>query len=161
MPGGIIARGFAVNLQDTVMNYRARTFSRACGFTLIEVMITVVIIAILAAVALPNYNQYVLRSSRQAAQTALVQLASLQEKIYLNSNAYAANATSAYTGTSTGGLGITSGLTSDRKYTITATPACGQTYTITATPVAGSAQAGDGTITIDSAGSKLRGGVPW
>ncbi len=43
------------------VQYTARPESRSKGFTLIEVMITVAIVAILAAVAIPNYRDYVLR----------------------------------------------------------------------------------------------------
>ena len=126
------------------------------GFTLVELMITVAIIAIIAAVAYPNYTQYAVRASRQAVQSELVQLANLQEKIYLNSNAYAVSVTAAYNGTSAGGLGKTTGLSSDAKYTITVSPSDtpGQTFTLTATPVSSSSQANDGIVTLSSTGAK-------
>jgi type IV pilus assembly protein PilE len=138
------------------------------GFTLIELMITVFIIGIIAAVAYPSYTQYVVRASRQAAQTELVQLSNLQEKIYLNSSAYAASVTVAYDGTSTGGLGHTStkcassDKTTDCKYTITISPTTsGQSYTLTATPVSTSPQANDGLISISSTGAKIWGSTTW
>ena len=136
---------------------------RTFGFSLIELMIALAIVGILAAVAYPSYRNYVIRSSRAAAQTELLQLAAQQEKIYLNSNAYAFSVTAAYNGRSDGGLGKTTGRTDDRKYTITITPTVGptQVYTLTATPVAGSTQAADGTNTISSDGTRAWNGHPW
>ena len=72
------------------------------GFTLVELMIVVVIIGILTAIAIPGYSSYRVKSARAAAQTELLQLASLQEKIYLNANAYSPNITTAYDGNATG-----------------------------------------------------------
>ena len=137
--------------------------SRMNGFTLIELMITVAIIGILAGVALPSYRQYIIKTSRTAAQTELQQLAALQEKVYLNSNAYTANLTTAYDGTTAGGLGLTSGKTVDNKYTVSITTATApsQTYTLTATPVAGTTQASDGNITIRENDERLWGTTPW
>lgn len=117
------------------------------GFTLIEIMVAVAIVAILAAIAIPNYSSYVVRGARSAAQTELLQLASVQEKIYLNSTAYATSITSAYDGTSAGGLGHASSTTADGKYNL-AIVAAGQTYIITATPATGKSQAGNGCLTI-------------
>jgi type IV pilus assembly protein PilE len=132
------------------------------GFTLVELMIVVAIVAILAGIGYPQYVQYTIRSSREAAQTELVQLAALQEKIYLNSNAYAASITSTYNGTSGGGLGKTTGLTVDGKYTLSISPNTpGQNFTITATPVTGKSNAADGDMTIDSTGQRLRNGANW
>ena len=135
-------------------------FYRNKGFSLIEFLVAVVIVGILAAIAVPSYQSHIIKASRAAAQTELLELASLQEKIYLNSNAYTANMTTAYTGNSTGGLGKTTGLTNDGKYTLTVVSP-GQTYTITATPVAGTTQAGDGNITISENGQRLWGATAW
>lgn len=129
---------------------------RSQGFTLIELMIVVAIVGILAGIALPSYQQHVIRASREAAQTELMQMAAVQEKIYLNSSSYTAAAiTAPYTGQSTGGLGI-SGSSADGKYTY----GClcnAQDFAITATPNAGTPQAADGNLTINSTGQRIGG----
>ena len=127
------------------------------GFSLIELMIVVAIIGILATIAMPSYNNYVIRGSRAAAQTELLQLAAVQEKIYLNFNAYTDSVPDVYNGNpTTGGLGRTSEQTSDGKYDLSLTvgAAPSQTYTLTAEPVAGKMQAGDGNITIRENGQR-------
>ncbi|HXE76778.1 MAG TPA: type IV pilin protein [Rhodanobacter sp.] len=58
------------------------------GFTLLELMIVVVIIAILTAIALPSYRQYVLRGHRTEATRALQDLSSRQENYYFSNNKY-------------------------------------------------------------------------
>lgn len=136
--------------------------SNANGFTLIEMMIVVVIVAILAAIALPSYQQHVVRSARVQAQAELLELAGLQEKIFLNSNNYCVSVTAAYNGTSAGGLGRTSGKTNDGRYTLSldiTTPS--QTYVLTATPVSGGPQDGDGNISISESGQRLWGTASW
>lgn len=126
------------------------------GFTLIELMIVVAIVGILAAIAMPNYQRHVIRASREAAQTELMQMAAVQERIYLNSSTYTAAAiTAAYTGQSAGGLGVT-GTSLDRKYNYGCV--CNaQDFVITATPVAGTPQAADGNLSISSTGQRLGG----
>ena len=131
------------------------------GFTLIELMIVVAVVGILAAIALPSYRGYIVRAARVEAQTELLELAGLQEKIFLNSNAYAFSVSAAYSGTSAGGLGRTSGRTKDGKYALTlvdsagvAMAAAAQTFVLLATPVAGSTQVGDGTIAVSESGRR-------
>ncbi|MFC5473522.1 type IV pilin protein [Paraherbaspirillum soli] len=61
------------------------------GFTLIELMVVVVVIAILAAVALPSYRSSVMKSRRSSAQAALLDLASREERYYTANNTYASD----------------------------------------------------------------------
>ncbi len=123
------------------------------GFSLIELVIAMAIIAILTSFAWPSYRNYIIRSSRQAAQAELLQLANLQEKIYLNSNSYTASVTNAYNGRNDGGLGKTAGRSDDGKYNL-AIAGGGQAYVITATPVLNTTQDGDGNITISADGTR-------
>ena len=65
--------------------------SKSRGFTLVELMVTVVIIAILSAIAVPAYRSYVQRSKRSGATSALLRIQASQEKFFLQNNAYSAN----------------------------------------------------------------------
>jgi len=150
-------------MSTNLLHARARAVSLhgAAGFTLVELMVVTAIIGILAAIAVPGYSNYVVRSSRSAAQSELLDLAAAQERIFLNSGAYTSSVTGAYTGLSTGGLGITSGKTKDDRYALSVALTGTVFYTLTATPVAGTGQAGDGNITMTSAGTRLRNGTSW
>ena len=116
------------------------------GFTLIELMITVAVIGILAAVAMPSYTQYVVRTNRTAAQTFMLALAAKEEQVMLDSRSYT-------TTVGVGGLGLTPPNETVGRYTfsiaLVATP---PGYTITATS-AGS-QLADGNLTLNEKGVK-------
>lgn len=60
------------------------------GFSLLELMIAVVIVGILAAIALPTYGNYVLRSNRTIAKTVLMEISAKQESFYNDRKRYAA-----------------------------------------------------------------------
>lgn len=61
------------------------------GFTLVELIVTMVIIATLAAIAIPSYSSYVLTSHRAEAKSALLDLASLEERYFSVNNSYTTN----------------------------------------------------------------------
>lgn len=138
------------NKSSQVKSFRVKS-SR--GFTLIEIMITVAIIGILAAVALPAYQNYVLRAGRTEGQAALMDISARLEQYYLGNKTY----TQDIAGTT--GLN-TSTTTESNRYTITVdTPTGGcpitTCYKITATAI--NAQAADATctaLTLDSSDVK-------
>src|ERR1700736_573655 len=61
---------------------------RRKGFTLIELMITVAIVAILAMIALPAFNKQIRKSHRTEARTTLLDLAARAERVYSTTNTY-------------------------------------------------------------------------
>jgi type IV pilus assembly protein PilE len=76
-----------------------RRMRKIAGFTLIELVVAMVIAAILAAIAIPSYSSYVRKSRRTDAKTALLDIASLEERLYSTTNAYSSTPTDlGYTG---------------------------------------------------------------
>ncbi len=67
----------------------AKFCERAGGFTLIEVMIVVAIVAILASIALPSYQNYVIRSNRAAAIAFVTDVASRQQLYRVDARTFA------------------------------------------------------------------------
>lgn len=135
------------------------------GFTLIELMITVAVIGILAAVAYPSYTQYIVRANRSAAQSFMYSVANKQEQYMLDARSYAGALSE---------LSITSVPPEvSSKYTITlsctmpaATGTCTAVagtpaYVITGTPI-GTQLANDakcGTVSLNQLGTKTKSGT--
>lgn len=63
---------------------------KTAGFSLIELMIAVAILAIIAAIAIPSYASYVDRGKRAEARAALLDIAARQERFYSNNRQYTA-----------------------------------------------------------------------
>lgn len=113
--------------------------ARAGGFTLIELMITVVIITILVSIALPLYQHQVREARRTDARSALSDLASREERYYAINNKYSSTATDL--GYPSWPHNVGSGYYTIAQPTVgAATANLAATFTIIATPVAGKGQ---------------------
>jgi type IV pilus assembly protein PilE len=126
---------------------------RQNGFTLIELMVTVVVVAILVAVAYPSYQQQIVRGARSAGQQFLLDITQRQEQFLLDQRQYA-------TALGTGGLSLSvpSELSTRYQAPVFNVPA-GATppsYTITLTPIAGGLMASDGPLIINNLGQRWR-----
>jgi len=126
------------------------------GFTLMELMVAVTIVAILASIAIPSYRQYVIRNNRAAAQAELMQIANSLERYRAQQLSYK----NAVIGAATTGK--------NSVYAAASYPATGTilynfelvvaannvSWTLTAKPVSTSLQKGNGVLQINNTGLK-------
>lgn len=126
------------------------------GFTLVEILITLAIIGIITAIALPAYQDSQLRAGRADGKNALMQVASDQERYYSNNFAYLAKATPLAT------VPATTLVSRDGHYNVTVAACSGSTITncfiATATPVGTQANDSCGNLTINSLGVRTASG---
>lgn len=136
------------------------------GFSLIELLITVAIVGIIAAVAYPSYLEQVRKTKRSECGGALMSLANAMERFYTVNNTYEGAATG---GADTGSPAVfvascpVDGGTAT--YNLTIQAAAASTYTLQAAPTGSQAEDKCGTLTLTNTGLKgISGaddGVTW
>ncbi|MFO1393161.1 MAG: type IV pilin protein [Steroidobacteraceae bacterium] len=113
------------------------------GFSLLDVVAAMAIVALLACIALPSYRAQMMRANRAAARAALMSLAAEQEKFYVECHAYATSldgSAASTCGTSTLGFPASAG---DGTYRLRITGADASGWTAVAEVVPGSRQEDD------------------
>jgi type IV pilus assembly protein PilE len=144
-----------------MMEAGVRTRNQA-GFSLIELMITLVVFAVLASVALPTYQDSVRKSGRTAAKGALMDVTMRQEQHFLNNRSYS---------TDLAGLGLPDPYYVDktaaavaasnarRVYRVTLANTGATSYDAVATPQLDQGEDGCGTFTLTAAGVRSVSGA--
>jgi type IV pilus assembly protein PilE len=134
---------------------------KALGFTLIELMIVVAVIALLSAIAYPSYQRYVMRGKRADAEQLMMQIDSRQKQILIEQRAFATAIGAIVTpqGWTCTSSGTVPGTCANGAYSITFNPAVDNSatppsYTICATGLG--PQAADGYLVLASTGTKAR-----
>ena len=138
---------------------KSHSHNRSCGgFTLIEIMLVVAILAMLSLIAIPGYQESVRKSRRADAMRNLMELGTRQEKFYAKN--------STYTTTIDASSGLNLGRTTDNDgyYNLTAAACTDKTiatcYVVTATPTG--SQADDtscAVLALDSLGERTASGT--
>lgn len=143
------------------------------GFTLIELMIVVAIVAILAAIALPSYQQYVIRGQAASATAMLASFGTAMQQYYQDNRSYVISGGAAVNGSNCGnggpggtGIAIVPSAPAGLNFTfacaaVAATAAVPTTFSATATGNANTPEAGL-TFSLDQNGTRqtTAGGTP-
>lgn len=124
------------------------------GFTLIELMITVAVVAILAAIALPSYQDYIRKSRRADAQGFLAEVAARQQHFLLDRRAYAESIIAATSATPAGlGLTVPASVASYYTFSIaTDNTTSPPSFLVSAAPTGSQSAEACGTLKLDQAG---------
>jgi len=135
------------------------------GFSLIELMIVVAIIAIISAFAYPSYQRYVIKTKRSVAQNALLQVADRQQQFFMDNKSFAANMTNLgfpanpYVVDDSGTPTVASD--GDAVYSLSLSNVTATTWTATAAPLQGqlSRDTYCGSLSITQTGAKGKSGA--
>jgi type IV pilus assembly protein PilE len=132
---------------------RPRAPRVARGFTLVELMITIALVAVLVAIAFPTYESYVRRSKRASAQSALMTIANRQQAYLLDMRAYT-NSLPALS------FSTPQELRNDYAFGVVVDNAASpRTFVATATPLNRQANSGELTLTVSQSGARTPSGV--
>jgi type IV pilus assembly protein PilE len=131
--------------------------SRA-GFSLLEVMIVVAIIAILAAIAIPSYSNYVVRTNRVAAEGCLSEYANYMERYYTTNLNYSKDVSG--TANTLPQLSCATQAQTGNSYAYTMPAVSATAYTVQAAPIKTQLTRDTqcGTLTVDQTGKRTVGG---
>ncbi|KGK42840.1 hypothetical protein LH51_04240 [Nitrincola sp. A-D6] len=126
------------------------------GFSLIELMIVVAIVAILASIAYPSYQNSIIKTRRGNATACLLEMSQFLERYYTANLRYNSADTTVNPHPDPTALGCTSENDIDDFYTFAVANLAQNSYQLSATPVAGSQQSSDScaTLTLNNIGQK-------
>ena len=116
-----------------------RSAPRRRGFTLVEILIAIAIVAILAGVALPSYFDSIRKGRRAEAFQAIAAVQQAQERWRNSHSGYADDLTSA----APTGLGLAATTAPGGYYQLAMSDVVATGYTVTASASSGTSQAGD------------------
>jgi type IV pilus assembly protein PilE len=131
---------------DAMMRTPTPSYS-LIGFTLIELVVVMAVAAILAAIAIPNYSEYVMRSHRSAVQSFISDVASRQSQFFLDRRNYAATVAA---------LNMVAPAEVAARYNVAIAVVAGPPagFQVSATPVGTQATDRCGVMTVDQAGNR-------
>ncbi len=128
---------------------KTTTTPGAAGFTLIELMVTIVIATILIAIAVPTYQIQMRKSRRTEAKTAILDFASREERLFATQNAYSTDPVALGYTAAGGSWPVSTGTYYQINTTTIAAPTATTpaTFSVTVVPIATGPQANDGICT--------------
>ena len=115
-------------MKNTIIKHQSH------GFTLLELMITVAILGILSAIAIPAYEGYIKTAKMTEAHNNLAALRLAEEEYYLENNSYFFGTDTATVASNSAGLWSATGLDGNVNFTYVVSNAAGWTATATGTP---------------------------
>ena len=122
------------------------------GFTLIELMIVIAIIAILTSIAYPSYQDSVRKSRRAAAQADLIELSSFMERFFTENNKYHQNNAATP-------VAVSPPFVNTAFYTYSLPAKTATSFTLRATPTGAQTSDDCGTMSLSQTGQRITTGT--